>query len=1012
MVTDKTLWTAIRSLAAGEPILDENLSVTFLKIRASGDLSGTLPVVTGVVTPVVPIWNGSDWSTSAPTGNAAALARWIMTGPAPAEPLRPDQIDESCAAAYELIEANGWEGAIEIVDECSQRDALLRLGVLGRFGVYWNGRKLCFVTEWEKPVARQIFAGRNVQGYRYQRSFPKPVHALIVEFKNADEDSEPDETIVYNDGYSKAGGIVDGIETQPAEIFETLRLETIVPIDRAYRDGRAYLAKRKLQVEFHEWTAGADSIATTFGDRVLCRHPSTLYGLVDCRVDFRRWAGGLVSGVRLDAPVTMEAGKNYGIDIRRADFVIRGVPVVNVPGTSRNLVFATPQAENAAPEKGDLIVFGEIGIITEDLEIADIQRAGDMQAKITAIRYIGPEIMAAETGPIPPLNTTIIPRQAAPQPRFTSSFVRDSAVHATFEIDPKAGDLVESFVARYRRTAGDGEEANPWLPLPGLSATSREVVTPPIPLAAVPDDDEPEGEELEYQVDLECRSILRDGSRSLPGYLLAVTVREGIPAPINFVASGLKRTAPDGSSHPAIAIVADAVTTGDVQDLEVEIRPFSGGDWKAATGSPFSARNPSGDVTGVLAGQQYALRARWRTATNWTSAWTDPAQVTTVPADSLVSAGVTQIGGLTPDELIEQLTNVVNEGMALGDRIRELAEAALEYGVGLWQEKEFRDESDVKYGRYFRLLGAETENQDAWVLEESTVLLDDGQSLATYRTGVGVRFDDNEAAIVSESVTRATADSAMASNIFSLQVQASGFVGSITTLQSVTSGLGALWSVALNVNGHVSGIYQYNNGLTSSFIVSATQIGFSNGSSTLFPLAIIGGKVIATNFQADDIVANSITTAKLVIGGVTTDRLALGAVTNGNAAEGGAAAIYPGNTNVLVSVGITTAGGKVQGTFSAYLNPISAAGSIGGQQTWVNYSIYRNGTFLTERRGGVAFDYQGAVLMGGGLGAFGFTDNSAPSGFNVYYGYGEATTDCPIAALFDTTSIQVFEAKR
>ncbi|HYD44233.1 MAG TPA: hypothetical protein VEA79_03080, partial [Phenylobacterium sp.] len=315
--TDQVFWTALRSLEAKTPIIDETLSVIFAKFKATGTINGTVPAMSAVVEPIVPVLAGDGWETEAPSSNAAALARWLLTGPAAAMPLAPEEIDASCATAYSLIEEREWQGGLLLAGDASQEDALVALGRMGRFSTYWNGQALCFVTDWEKPLPRQMFTGRNVQGYRYRRSFPEAVHAVRVEYDNIEKDCRPDELVVFNDGQ----------DATTAELYETLSLDYATTPDRAYREGRVYLAKLQLTPESHEWTASADGLASTYGDRVLVRHSSALIGLGEARVLFRRWSGGLVSGVRLDQPVIMEAGKAYEIDVRRPDGVVRAIPV-------------------------------------------------------------------------------------------------------------------------------------------------------------------------------------------------------------------------------------------------------------------------------------------------------------------------------------------------------------------------------------------------------------------------------------------------------------------------------------------------------------------------------------------------------------------------------------------------------------------------------------------------------------------------------------------------------------
>lgn len=615
--TWSTYWTALRAINRTRPVLDDTLAVSFFRIRSSDDLNGQLPMISGIVTPIVPVWNGEDWSETAPTSNEAALARWLVTGPAAAKPLREDQIDPSVVDAFELIEANQWGAAVQIRDDASQQDALLRLGRAGRFSTYWTGRALAFVTEWEKPAPRQVFTGRNAEAYRYRRTFPEPIHAVIVEFRDPETTSVAGETIVYADGFDATN----------AELFETLSLDFSCTIERAFKEGRAYLAKRALLVESHEWTAGVDAIATTYGDRVLVRHWSNLYGEADGRVDYRHWQGGLIAGVRLDEPVTMEAGVDYAIDVRRADGVLRGIPIVNAPGETRSIMFAVPLEVDEAPEKGDVVVFGRVNLITEDVEIVDIEPSGEFSASIRAVRYIGEELVAAETGPIPPLVTGVSPRPTAPTPRIIGATGSPLGVTVAFEIDPVRGALLDSTAVRWRRSAEEGEPLNPWSSLPPLAAADRQLRTPPILDAVAAADDE----SGVYKVDVELRTVLRNGTISDPAVAAEILVSRLVLPPVGFEAAGYTRTGGDGSTYPVLAISADAIEAGDIQDLVVEIRKVGSAEWISA-GQPLPSRNPVGDYTAVSGGFSYDVRGQWRTSDGWRSDFIQTDAPVAIPA--------------------------------------------------------------------------------------------------------------------------------------------------------------------------------------------------------------------------------------------------------------------------------------------------------------------------------------------------------------------------------------------
>ena len=789
-VVQSVYWTALRTIEYTPPIVDENLAVIFMRIKASDDLNGTLPVLTGVVTPIIPVWDGSGWTTKAASSNAAALVRWLLTGPATTVPLDPDaHIHSSISTAYELIEEYDWHGSIYSTSESSQEDIINALGRMGRFSTYWNGSKLCFVTDWEKPAARQLFSGLNAQGYRYKRSFPSDIHAVLVEYVNSDEDWQSDEMWVYNDGY----------DANSANIFETLRLDYSCSMDKAYRDGRVYLAKRKLQVEMHEWTAGADAIVSTYGDRVRVRHNTTLYGLGEATVQFRKLSGGLVSGLRLDNAIEMVAGRQYSIDARAGDYVVTGVQIVNNPGIHRDVVFAVPMAVADAPAKGDLVVFGEIDQVTEDLEIIEFEPQADQTVAIRAQKYAAEAIMAAETGPIPELNTGITPRNEAPIPRIIRAEGSPEGVRVTFDIDPQRKDQIAGFMFRYRLSADSDSVAGPWVMLNNLPATARQAITPPFPDAAVPpEDSDTDGQ---YRIDVELRTIMRTDKYSRPATASGILVSKFVQKPIAFNATGDVRTAPDGSKYPVIYIECQPVIGGGIQDLIVEIKLVgdSVANYKSA-GQSFPASNPFGDITGVQSGQSYSVRARWRTFDNWRSDWVVDNSVL-VPEGSYVAGDTVLVGGKTPDEWAQEIADMVDIGDIVledFDRVKEAVEFNAQsiwalatrlgenkdrleemvnidgkpIGTILTQEIEQRVTADEAYLAIFNVMGAwRDETHTAWILNAQTVYAAPDQSFAEYFQAQTTRFEDNEATIQTVSTTLSNEIGAVASELHVLGAQ-------------------------------------------------------------------------------------------------------------------------------------------------------------------------------------------------------------------------------------------------
>jgi hypothetical protein len=90
----------------------------------------------------------------------------------------------------------------------------------------------------------------------------------------------------------------------------------------------------------------------------------------------------------------------------------------------------------------------------------------------------------------------------------------------------------------------------------------------------------------------------------------------------------------------------------------------------------------------------------------------------------------------------------------------------------------------------------------------------------------------NSASIVDEQTARADADSALASDITTLQTSVDGNTASIQTAQESVDGLHAQWTLKIDNNGHVSGFglaseaSDGQGGIVSDFLIAADRIGF------------------------------------------------------------------------------------------------------------------------------------------------------------------------------------------
>jgi hypothetical protein len=329
----------------------------------------------------------------------------------------------------------------------------------------------------------------------------------------------------------------------------------------------------------------------------------------------------------------------------------------------------------------------------------------------------------------------------------------------------------------------------------------------------------------------------------------------------SWVATGGVLQGADGQQVPAI-VVTGSVNDPNVANVLVEHRlqltPGTYGDW-VTTQHPASVRRV--EIRAVVPGGTYNVRVRYKTVRDIEG--DQGLDLGLVTVGNFVSHGVTEIGGQTPQELIDQLNETTALGLETSDQAAQNAADILELQTSGTDSSDYR----VDLIGFLRPGGA------TFQLSETSLFANNSQSWGDFLTSIQTGFGNAQAAITNEATVRAAADTANATNITNVNTKVDGNTASITTLQSSVNGLNAQWVLAVSSQGpgyaRVAGIKVAANPAVSSIAFQADQIGFTNGADNVFPLAVVGGKVIATNFQADDIKANTITAEKIVGGAVT-----------------------------------------------------------------------------------------------------------------------------------------------
>lgn len=375
-------WSVLRSFIANDgPLLDYPvpLATISLRMKATDQLNGVIddlsvrnasgliavPGQGGYVKSSNPAWQfrdaliGRGGKTTVPASGMADLS-----------------------AFADFCDARGYafDAAVNPADRYSVISQILSFG---RGSIDMSDGKFGVIYEHEQP-RKQLYTPRNSWNFSGNRQYPKIPHALRTQYLDLST-AERNEVTVYRDGYNKRG--TSG--NQAATEFEQFDVSYgCADVTQAVRMAHEKIRETVLRSEVFKLTTGFEWMVAGRGGRVGHAHDAILVGLGSARITMIQSAGNdqLVS---FDQTYEMAAGKNYGIEVRDQNAEVYAVPVVTNPG-----VWDTVTVIDGLPVGvaiGDLVAFGEINEISQDLIVKTIAPQGEGSAELELIPY-APEI--------------------------------------------------------------------------------------------------------------------------------------------------------------------------------------------------------------------------------------------------------------------------------------------------------------------------------------------------------------------------------------------------------------------------------------------------------------------------------------------------------------------------------------------------------------------------------------------------------------------------------------------
>lgn len=240
-----------------------------------------------------------------------------------------------------------------------------------------------------------------------------------------------------------------------------------------------------------------------------------------------------------------------------------------------------------------------------------------------------------------------------------------------------------------------------------------------------------------------------------------------------------------------------------------------------------------------------------------------------------------------------------------------------------------RSTADTATAQLISLIGAQTIDGAAFVLNQSTAFISPTQSLASYVSGVATSLGSNSSAISSESITRANADSALSSSLFSLSSTVGSHTSQISSLFTSVNGLSSQWVLSLDSNGHIAGLQLANSSTHSSFVIVADELIFSDSAGSLQSPFYISG---------GQVFADNLVVQKLRAGIIVTDHIQNGQVTQLSSAIWSLGS-GPGVSTLTL---VASAGITLTDTANSAVHASWAQGQDGTHLHW-GFSLYLDG---------------------------------------------------------------------
>lgn len=371
------------------------LAMTAIRIKSSNQLNGTVDGITGTAQVIC-----KDYDTATgtwivrPTRNPASILRHVLQHPSNAQRVADARVNlPGLADWHDFCRTNGFMFDDVIGQQKSLLDVLRDIAAAGRASPTQCDGKWTVIIDRPRSAIAQYFTPHNSWGFEGTRALPKLPHAFRVQFINSEKGWQPDEMIVYNDGYSAVN----------ATLFEGLTLPGVTTRTAIFKHARMHFAQIKLRPETYTLNADFEHLVCTRGDLVHATHHVPMWGIGSGRI--KNYISG--TELELDEAMPMDAGVQYGLRIRleNGSSVTRTVAAKVADGlyTSITLTASVTATEGKA---GNLFMFGALASESVELVVLSIEPMDKLSARLTLVDY-APAVYDSDIEVVPAFDSQI-----------------------------------------------------------------------------------------------------------------------------------------------------------------------------------------------------------------------------------------------------------------------------------------------------------------------------------------------------------------------------------------------------------------------------------------------------------------------------------------------------------------------------------------------------------------------------------------------------------------------------